>query len=254
MLIHYIWIDFKNEMNQNPKISERFITRIKKCIEVNEGCTFKIWNGYECRKLLQDNYPEYLKLYDSLKAPIMRCDMIRYFILYHYGGIYMDCDRICQKNIIELIDKYKDIDVLIPRNILFFISNDFIYAKQGSDFMMYCIKNIKTYNMLPYFWNVLLTAGPAFLLWCYYTYKGNEKIKSIREISACNISECSVDIAYKYQYEDMSQSDWHRKNEIYVFDILVKYYKEIIIVLLLIGMIYYKLNFKKCKKSKGCKF
>jgi mannosyltransferase OCH1-like enzyme len=38
-----------------------------------------------------------LKVWDNYPFPIQRADAIRYFALYHYGGIYLDMDTICHE-------------------------------------------------------------------------------------------------------------------------------------------------------------
>jgi hypothetical protein len=39
-----------------------------------------------------ERHPEYLELFDSYPYEIMRIDMIRYFFLYDFGGVYCDLD------------------------------------------------------------------------------------------------------------------------------------------------------------------
>jgi mannosyltransferase OCH1-like enzyme len=241
MNINYIWIDFKNEMNKNPEIPSKYMDRIKKCAEINSDFNFKIWNGFECRQLIKDNYPQYLNMYDNFKNPIIRCDIARLFILYHYGGIYMDMDRICVKSLSKLIEKYKYYDVLLckPEKELY-LNNDFIFSRNAkSDFIFYCIKSLKTYN-LPSFLNsieVNLTAGPLFLTYCYYTYKGTEKIKYTTDVSVCNMCNCSLKITEKYVYEDFSEHSWINKyDKFYLF--IICNWKIIVIILLLIILLY----------------
>ena len=43
-------------------------------------------------------YPEYLRLFESLKGVYM-ADMARVLVIYHYGGIYMDLDFYCYRSI-----------------------------------------------------------------------------------------------------------------------------------------------------------
>jgi mannosyltransferase OCH1-like enzyme len=231
-------MNFKNELEPNPIIPEKFIHRIEKCKSINKDFEIKIWSGYDCRKLLSDSYPEYLKLYDSLQKPIMRCDMIRYFILYHYGGIYMDCDRICQKDLSELLLKYENYDVLLTNYAKIMLNNDFIYARKSSDFMHYCMSNISKVNYFINTLNILLTAGPLYLLYMYYKYKGTDKIKIINDTSACTPCSCQVNIADKYVYEDLRKSSWLESNLDYMSLFCMCNFKEIIIIILVVLIIY----------------
>lgn len=39
----------------------------------------------QCRRLLEEHYPWFLKTYDALPKPIMRADAIRSFYMHRYG-------------------------------------------------------------------------------------------------------------------------------------------------------------------------
>jgi len=62
-------------------------------------------NEESCLKLLQNHYPWFIHIYENYQYPIQKCDAIRPFILYHYGGIYLDMDSTCIKNIYENFKK-----------------------------------------------------------------------------------------------------------------------------------------------------
>ena len=53
---------------------------------------YKLWNLNQANKLIQKHFKEYIQLWNDFKVPIQKADFIRYCILYHYGGIYIDCD------------------------------------------------------------------------------------------------------------------------------------------------------------------
>ena len=47
---------------------------------------------HDNRELIKRVDPEFLPSYDAYKYPIQRADAVRYYILKHYGGIYVDLD------------------------------------------------------------------------------------------------------------------------------------------------------------------
>ena len=51
-----------------------------------------LWTDKSARNLISTHYPWFLPTYDNYKHNINRADAVRYFILYHYGGIYADLD------------------------------------------------------------------------------------------------------------------------------------------------------------------
>ena len=50
-----------------------------------------MWDNKSCDRLIK-KYPEFLDLYNSVKYPIMKVDIIRFIILHYYGGLYLDLD------------------------------------------------------------------------------------------------------------------------------------------------------------------
>jgi len=76
---------------------------------------YKMWNLKQCNQLVKQHFPEYMSLWTALKKksskkdpnanPIMAADFIRYCILYHEGGIYVDCDIHPIKDIRKLFNK-----------------------------------------------------------------------------------------------------------------------------------------------------
>ena len=55
------------------------------------GYRYKLWNDDMCTKII-NKYPEFKKMYNSVKYPIMRADIVRFLILYDEGGMYVDMD------------------------------------------------------------------------------------------------------------------------------------------------------------------
>ncbi|MEE6162468.1 glycosyltransferase [Cylindrospermopsis raciborskii DSH] len=53
---------------------------------------YQFWDERKARGFMTDNYPWFLPVFDAYPHDIQRRDAIRYFILYHYGGFYLDMD------------------------------------------------------------------------------------------------------------------------------------------------------------------
>jgi hypothetical protein len=51
-----------------------------------------LWTDKSGRKLIADHFPWFLEAFDGYAMNIQRADSMRYFILYHYGGLYADLD------------------------------------------------------------------------------------------------------------------------------------------------------------------
>jgi len=54
-----------------------------------------LWTDRSSRDFIQEHYPWFLDTFDGHKYPIQRTYAIRYFILFHFGGIYVNVDVGC---------------------------------------------------------------------------------------------------------------------------------------------------------------
>ena len=70
--------------------------KLWKIISVVNDYEYHLWNKQECDSLI-NLYPELLDMYNNVKYKIMQCDIIRFLIIYHYGGMYVDLDVLPNK-------------------------------------------------------------------------------------------------------------------------------------------------------------
>ncbi|KUJ17407.1 uncharacterized protein LY89DRAFT_696850 [Mollisia scopiformis] len=73
------------------------------CVERNGGWEFMLWTEIKSREFIRENYPWFLDTYDGYRFPVQRVDTVRYFLLRHYGGIYLDLDNGCLTNLEPLL-------------------------------------------------------------------------------------------------------------------------------------------------------
>jgi mannosyltransferase OCH1-like enzyme len=239
--INYIWINFKNELDQNPIIPQKYLENIKNTQRLNPDYKIKIWNGYDCDQLIKKYFPDKVKFYWNLPYPIQRCDYIRIIILYIYGGIYSDMDRISLKSYDIILEQYSNYNVIFPIDKFNFLNNDIIFVKPKSDFLLYCINNFKQLNTKIYFIDVVCTCGPAALQYYRWKYKGSDKIIYLKNIllpcTWCNcdknmdevISLTTIDCSW------LSDSIIHK-----IIYFIVSNIQNIIIILLIIYTLYQK--------------
>lgn len=73
---------------------------------------YMLWTDETAREFVKTFYPAHLHMYDSYKYPIQRADSIRYFVLHHFGGVYMDLDIGCRRRLDPLLQG--DWDTILP--------------------------------------------------------------------------------------------------------------------------------------------
>lgn len=54
----------------------------------------QLWTEETSREFIETEYPWFLRTYDRYLYPVQRVDAVRYFLLMHYGGIYLDLDNV----------------------------------------------------------------------------------------------------------------------------------------------------------------
>ena len=115
-IMHFIWIG-KNI------IPDLYIYYIESWIKNHEDWLFFFWNDNNIPKLINQ------KEYDNSNTYAMKADILRYELLYIFGGIYIDCDFLCLKNIESLIENYKgfsayESEEFVAIGIMGFVEND----------------------------------------------------------------------------------------------------------------------------------
>lgn len=64
------------------------------CIDLNPDFDVKLWTEESSRDFIAEEYPWFLNTYDGYRYKVQRVDAVRYFLLLHYGGIYIDLDNV----------------------------------------------------------------------------------------------------------------------------------------------------------------
>ncbi|KAF2149192.1 glycosyltransferase family 32 protein, partial [Myriangium duriaei CBS 260.36] len=103
-IIHFIW--FQNEYTSHLDISTIPATishAPARCHEHNPSFQILIWNATAASTFMAEHYAWFLPIYTSYPHPIQRIDALKYFLLWHYGGVYMDLDVSCRRPLNPLL-------------------------------------------------------------------------------------------------------------------------------------------------------
>jgi mannosyltransferase OCH1-like enzyme len=131
-IIHFIWI--------GNNIPEKYLEYIETWIRYNPDYYFCLWNDNNIPKLVNQ------ELFDNANNYAMKVDILRYELVYFLGGIYIDCDFLCIKNIDNLIN---NLDNFCSHESKEFITNAIFGFKMGHPFLYNVIENLK-YNFFSY--------------------------------------------------------------------------------------------------------
>ncbi len=135
-----------------------------------------LWTDASSREFIAQHYRWFLDTFDSYPYPIQRADAIRYFVLYHYGGIYIDLDIGCLRR----LDPLLIFPVILPRTIPVGVSNDLMFAEKEHPFMAQTIHNLITFdhNWILNYPTVMFSTGPMFLSAQYGLYTSSQPLTS----------------------------------------------------------------------------
>jgi mannosyltransferase OCH1-like enzyme len=88
MIIHQLF-GFLGDTEMPKMFSDNQIL-VKKFCKDNDY-EYKLWTPTDVNEILED-YSKYIDMYDNVRYPIQKVDIIRFLILHKYGGVYLDLD------------------------------------------------------------------------------------------------------------------------------------------------------------------
>lgn len=152
-IIHQTW--------KTNEIPEKWVGAQKSCIDLHPDYEYVLWTDESMREFIATDYPWFLTQYDSYPYNIERADVVRYFILYKYGGIYLDLDVGCNRTLDPLLHYPAWVRRTSPSGI----SNNVMGFAKGHPFLLQVVRNLPRFAFnyhFPYL-TVMYSTGPLFL-------------------------------------------------------------------------------------------
>lgn len=174
-----VWFNMCKESKIYRKDLEKYIESWNN-IENSLICE---WNNSMCNLLIKRRYPWFWKTYQNLPYTIQRIDVIRYFILYTYGGLYVDTDLECFRNVFDFIqypNKVYIVETANPTGLVSF-SNLLMYSPKEHPFWLRIFEHLLTekalFSKVSRHLEIMYTTGPGFLSNMYELYHTRYSIK-----------------------------------------------------------------------------
>jgi mannosyltransferase OCH1-like enzyme len=184
-IIHQVWFGTIPNKGLAKKTYNNFkIYRDSWKIKNPTWCHME-WNKELSDKLTKTFFPEHYDMYKKYKYEIQRCDLVRYFCLYRYGGIYTDMDYYCNKPFDEALSKYKNNFYLVntPNIGNKYVSNSLMYSTPGHVFWKRLFNEMEKNRTSPIYYSrhliIMYSTGPGLLTRVYNKYKIKDKLKSL---------------------------------------------------------------------------
>ena len=145
------------------------------CLDLHQpedGWEYKLWTDDKMEEFIRAEYPWFTETFEGYPYGIQRADTIRYFVLAHFGGVYIDFDDGCNRALEPLLSYPAWVRKTVPTGI----SNDAMGSVPEHPFFMRVIDELQNYDknwLLPYI-TVMGSTGPLFLsvIWRRYSAEG----------------------------------------------------------------------------------
>jgi hypothetical protein len=177
------------------------------CREENPNYTFHTWTLETGSYFLKESYPWFLETYNRYRYPRQRADALRYFLLWHYGGSYIESDISCRRP----LDPLLDFSAWFQReNVkLLGVSNDIMASRPGHPVFGEIIQSLHEHSHYYYFPSLTISrsTGRGFvnaMLEVYWGVQGVQKkgrspldVANNQKSTKINLIE-GTDIPYQY--------------------------------------------------------
>lgn len=189
------------------------------------------WDDKSITRFLSMYYPAFLKTYNEYTLLHQKVDSARYFIVYHYGGFYVDMDTCSLKPLDDLLARYPGAEMLASgisinsfersiMNVVFgketFVNNGIFGCIRKCRFwpglLLDLIKKRRQSKFLPDELKISYSTGPSIFSKQYSRFKNDPRIVVLPYyyFESCFSTDpyCRVDDrAYVYHAQSMT---WQR--------------------------------------------
>ena len=130
-IIHQIWVGSKPLPDKYRKLMASWIKH-------HPGWQYNLWTNKDVEGLKLHNHA----LYKSTRDPIEKANILRYELLYKYGGLYVDIDTKCLKSFSALRERYNFYTGICSTDCTAILNNGVIASTPGHPIMQHCIETI----------------------------------------------------------------------------------------------------------------
>ncbi|KAK7888150.1 CSG1/SUR1-like protein [Exophiala xenobiotica] len=146
---------------KNESIPSHWLPAQQSCLKLHPDYEYILWTDKMSHDFIAKEYPWFLSTFAGYKHNIQRADAIRYFVLAHYGGVYLDLDDGCERRLDPLLSYTAFLRRTVPTGI----SNDVMGAIPQHPFFLRVMESLQGADrswVLPYI-TIMASTGPLFL-------------------------------------------------------------------------------------------
>ncbi|OAV98966.1 hypothetical protein, variant 2 [Puccinia triticina 1-1 BBBD Race 1] len=196
--------------------------------------THHFWDDQSAEEFMRKHYSFFLRDFLDYRHTIQRADALRYFVLHHYGGIFLDMDLECRRSLGPL----RRFPIVNINASPVGVSNGFMMAQAKHPFLEQLIKSLQYYDHtwfgVPYF-DIMLSTGPMFLSTEHLHFPADHRSTQLR-VLAERQHRLNGRVATPL-FRHLGASSWHQGDAKLFLKIRVMVYQPFFSLMLFCGFI-----------------
>ena len=163
--LHQIW--------NNNSIPAKWQPLQKHCQKINNDYKYTLWTKETLKDLIEEHYPWFSHMYENYARQDKGLDIVRYFVLYHHGGVFLDIDIDCHETFDHIIKNIsKNADIVLGAIAPMGVTNNFLIAKGRHPFLWSVIHELANTNIWSFFSHYAISenTGPELVWRSYLKY------------------------------------------------------------------------------------
>jgi len=195
--------------------------------KMHPGWEYKFWTDESARKFIAEEYAWFLDTYDGYPYPIQRADALRYFAVYHYGGVYADMDL---QPLVSLEKLLTGTDVVLFETPNLGLTNMAFAGKSKSPYFRCVLAQLGVrqdqmhHNFIHFRnWKIISSSGPTFW-WAMANsrncgksfYSGTEVVRTLSSNFMGRCSLCKGDVSKCHKsgmLKHLVGNSWHNSHK-----------------------------------------
>lgn len=155
------------------------------------------WNTDKATEFVNQEFPQYVSLYNTLSYDVQRVDLLKYLILLKFGGVYIDIDYEPLKSIEPILENQALCFGLEPKQYSdfhqaeYFLGNAFMASIPNHEFLSQLVEHISD-NLASVdipkenkYYYVMNSTGPLLLNNFYQSYLSKQEVTLIPSEQIC---------------------------------------------------------------------
>lgn len=197
-----------HQVYANSSIPEQWRTPFQSCRDKHPDWQHMLWTDSVALQFLKEYYSWFVPIYESYPYMIQRVDAIRYFVLYHYGGVYLDLDIGCAKR----LDDFRPFSAVLAKTYPIGVSNDFMATTAHHPFFDQVLHALKSHahtfgTKLP---TVMFSTGPMFVNFELARYLRRTRVHHCSNKNAvCVVEQRWYENTPGSYFQHYEGSSWH---------------------------------------------